>query len=432
MTPEIATLSSNADWHGPGVPAAPRRGFQPRILLWSLVFPVKRHRISPTVPGVFLMFLALGIGSAAYNTASNILFITLSLLLACLLLSGLLSWFNFSGVCWRLSPLGPWRAGHEAIVAVEIQNRKHWLPTYSLWFEMATQPRHPAVPEKPGAELRMRDILAASEKIVTRGKVFVRDRLESNGAATIEWPVKPTQRGEAVVELVAVSSLFPFGFLKKSIGVALKQTVLVWPAQISYQWTGAAAAHAGSQGLRTARAGRGDDLLALRNYTQGDSHRLIHWKASARLGHLMIRQFAAESHDGYTLRLDTPAEVWTRPEQFELLCSFAATLAEDLFAGGRLRGISVNGNALIETRRIRDLEALLDELASLQLPPLDDSPVVQKSMSSTRQTLSPDPVAPTRGGSRSIKFSNKNVITFAPEGARGVAAYVDGHQAATA
>jgi uncharacterized protein (DUF58 family) len=243
--------------------------------------------------------------------------------------------------------------------------------------------------------------------------------------------VKPTQRGEAVVELVAVGSLFPFGFLKKNIGVAVKQTVLVWPAQISYQWTGAAAAHAGSQGLRTARAGRGDDLLALRNYAQGDSHRLIHWKASARLGHLMIRQFAAESHDGYTLRLDTPAEVWTRPEQFELLCSFAATLAEDLFASGRLRGISVNGQALIETRRIRDLEALLDELARLQLPTLVDTGDSKNGSFGKGQPL-PKATGPTNEGSRTLKRSHKNVITFAPEGARGVAAYVDGHQAATA
>ena len=153
---------------------------------------------------------------------------------------------------------------------------------------------------------------------------------------SLDWLVKPvTQRGEAVVELVTVGSLFPFGFLKKNIGLALRESVLVWPAQISYQWTGASAVHSGSQGQRTARAGRGDDLLALRNYAQGDSHRLIHWKASARLGHLMIRQFAAESHDGYMLRLDTPAAVWSRPEQFELLCSFVATMAEDLFAGAR-------------------------------------------------------------------------------------------------
>jgi uncharacterized protein (DUF58 family) len=209
------------------------------------------------------------------------------------------------------------------------------------------------------------------------------------------------------VELSAVGSLFPFGFLRKNIGTALKHTVLVWPAQVAYQWTGASSDHAGSSGQRTARAGTGDDLLALRKYERGDSHRLIHWKASARLGQLMIRQFAAESHDGYILRIDTPAAVWTRPEQFELLCSFAGTLAEDLYASGRLRGVVLNHGPLIETRRIRDLEVLLDALATLQ------------------------PVEAAAAGSRE-NGTTKNVITFAPEGARGVCAYVDGRQTASA
>src|SRR5690606_5016601 len=87
--------SPSLDWSGPGARASERRELTWNRVLWALVFPKKRHRIALTLPGVFLMVLAMGIGTAAYNTASNILFITLSLLLACLLLSGLLSWFNF-------------------------------------------------------------------------------------------------------------------------------------------------------------------------------------------------------------------------------------------------------------------------------------------------------------------------------------------------
>jgi uncharacterized protein (DUF58 family) len=417
MNPATTIITSpSLDWQGPGARDRKRRVFEWRALLWSLVFPPKRHRISLTVPGLFLMVLAVGIGTAAYNTASNILFITLSLLLACLLLSGLLSWFNFMGICWRVRPQGPWRAGHETLVTVEVENRKAWLPTYSLWFELATQPRQMPAPDKPEKEMKMKEILAAAEKYVTRGQIFLRERLEPRGAASLDWGVKPTRRGEAVVELGAVGSLFPFGFLRKNIGTALKHTVLVWPAQVEYQWTGAKAAHAGSSGQRTARAGIGNDLLALRKYEMGDSHRLIHWKASARLGQLMIRQFAAESHDGYLLRFDTPAEVWTRPEQFELLCSFVGTLAEDLYATGRLRGIMINGGPLLETRRIRDLEALLDELA-----------LVQPVKTTGARATSPA----SRAGVGAAPII-RNVITFSPAGARGVIAHVDGHQTASA
>lgn len=410
-------------WQGPGAREQRRPAFSWQALLWRLVFPPRRHRIGLTVPGLFLMATAMGIGTAAYNTASNILFITLSLLLACLLLSGLLSWFNFTGVCWRLRQQGPWRAGHEALVTVEVQNRKRWLPTYSLWFELSTQPRQAPDPAKPEKDMKIREILAAIENVVTRGRVPLKERLEPQGEARLEWVVQPKQRGENLLVLDAVGSLFPFGFLKKNIGIALKRTVLVWPAQITYQWNGAGAARAGAQGQRTSRSGAGEDLLALRKYTQGDSHRLIHWKASARLGRMMVRQFAAESQDGFLIRLDTPADLWTRPEQFELLCSLAGSLAEDLFAAGQLHGACVNGGPFLDMRRLRDLEAFLDALARVQ-------PVMNPAVGGVPSPRMDDPM--TGGGTRPTRGATKNIITFAPEGERGVTTYVDGQPAASA
>ena len=402
-----SAVTSSSVWHGPGAPDRARRGFEWKVLLWSLIFPPKRHRISITIPGVFLMGLSMGIGTAAYNTASNILFITLSLLLACLLLSGLLSWFNFMGVSWRLPPAGPWRAGHDTLIPVQVKNEKKWLPSYGLWFDFSTHPQSTPTDEPKEADISVREVLKAFEKTFTRGRVSLRERLEPGGEATLEWGYKPMRRGAALLELVAVGSLFPFGFLRKNIGTGLRQTVLVWPAQIEYLWRNSTAAQSGlQQGRRTVRAGSGEDLLALRRYAQGDSHRLIHWKASARLGQMMVRQFAAESRDGFTLRLDTPASLWARPEQFELLCSFAGTLAEDLFATGRLQGVSINGGGVRDILKVRDVEAFLDDLARLQ-------PLIAAE-------------SPAEPG------STRNVITFAPEGARGVTAYVDGNPTASA
>ncbi|MBI2511324.1 MAG: DUF58 domain-containing protein [Opitutae bacterium] len=452
----VISSPSPADWSGPGAPDRARRVFSWQTLVWSLVFPPKRHRIGVTLPGIFLIGLAMGIGTAAYNTASNILFITLSLLLACLLLSGLMSWFNFMGLCWRLRPTAAWRAGHETIVTVEVKNTKRWLPTYGLWFDLATHPR--AKESDPGPDLskeRVREILAAAEKAVTRGRVFLRERIEPGADLTLEWVHKPEQRGEHVLELAAIGSFFPFGFLRKSVGTGLRRAVLVWPAQIEYQWRGAAAATGGAEGVRSVRAGAGEDLLALRRYQSGDSHRLVHWKASARLGQLMVRQFAAESPEGYALCVEAAAELWTRAEQFETLCRFAATLAEDLFADGRLRGVSVNGQ-WVDTRRLRDVEAVLDLLAVAEpvgrgLPTLPRTSVdLRDTAGSGEPTLHPlaagrasrpdEPRATERlvgddspyraGGDR--RDVSRNLITFAPEGARGVTAYVDGVPTASA
>ncbi|MBM3854683.1 MAG: DUF58 domain-containing protein, partial [Verrucomicrobia bacterium] len=160
-------------------------------------------------------------------------------------------------------------------------------------------------------------------------------------------------------------------------------------------------------GERVPRAGTGGDLLALRRYRPGDSHRLIHWKASARSRTLLVRQFAAESAEGYSMWLRTEEAVWPRPEQFELLIGFVATLAEDLFRGGQLRDVAIDAEPPRPVRRVHDLEMLLDRLAEVR------------------------PAAQVAAPAAEAMVARLNLMTFAPEGTRGVAALVDGRKAAT-
>jgi len=126
---------------------------------------------------------------------------------------------------------------------------------------------------------------------------------------------------------------------------------------------------------------------------------------------MLVRQFAAERVEGFGLVLDTPADAWPRPEQFELLCSFAGTLAEDLFARGRLHGVQFNGGPWLATRRVRDLEEVLDRLARL--------------------APGANPVAADRAeGPPPVGARHR--ITFVPEGGRSVTALLHGEPAATA
>ena len=403
-------------WGGPGVRGGARRKFRWSALLWALVHPRRGHRIVPTLPGVLLIGLAMGIGTAAYNSSSNILFITLSLLLACLILSGVLSWLNLRGVAWRLRVAGPLRAGHEAIVAVELRNRKAFLPTYGLWFELAARTLDTTAPQRAestvtGRGIDVRAMLAKAEAAVMRGRLALRSRLEPEGDARLEWVCKPERRGLLRVELAGVGSLFPFGFLRKEIGTDLSAEAVVWPAPVEYRRHAVVSVRRPAGGERVARAGTGGDLHALRRYAVGDSHRLIHWKASARTQTLLVRQFAAESAEGFALWLRTDADVWTRPEQFELLVGFCATLTEDLFRAGRLTGVAIDADAPAPVRRVHDVEAFLDRLAVVERRPTGAG--------------TGEKAAGTDGTGR------KNLLTFVPDGVRGVVAMVDGERAAS-
>ena len=398
-------------WMGPGI-RAPRKKFAWSALLWSLVFPQRGHRILPTMPGVVLISLCLGIGTAAYNSSSNILFITLSLLLSCLILSGVLSWLNLRGVKWRLRIAPPLRAGHDTIVVLELRNRKRFLPTYGLEFEFAARPAGAKGANRPESTLRapaaeVRAMLAKAEAGVSHGRIGLGTRLDPEGEGRVEWVFRPERRGRLQIELAAVGSLFPFGFLRKDIGTELHMETVVWPAPVEYSRHALARARQTTGQERIARPGTGGDLLALRRYATGDSHRLIHWKASARTRTLLVRQHAAEAAEGFSLWLRTDADVWPRPEQFELLIRFVATLSEDLFRTNRLLAVALDDEPPLAIRRVHDLELWLDCLAVAQRAPAARPPGER-------------PAARTQ------------LMTFAPDGMRGVAALVGGERAASA
>lgn len=392
-------------WFGPAGAGA-RSPFFWRAVLWAIVYPQRGQRTMPTVPGLILVGLALGIGTAAYNSSSNILFITLSLLLACLVLSGVLSWINFRRVAWRLRSPAPWRVGQEGTVVVEAAKPRARLPSYGLWFEVAARAVEPEERQRAEATLsaggrEVREILARAERSLRRARLPLRGRLEPGEKATIEWEFKPERRGCLRVELVAVGSLFPFGFLRKEIAGGTRFEATVWPARIEYRRIGVAPGRRGPGAERAVRPGTGSDLIALRRYEAGDSHRLIHWKASARTGRLLVRQFAAEVSEGCLLLVDSDAARWPRAVQFETLVSLAATLAEDLFRAGRLAAVALDGESPRPVRSVHDLEEFLDRLAVV----------------APREVESRGPVA---------AIGRRHVITFAPEGQTGVAAWLDG------
>ena len=330
-----------------------------------------------TMTGWCLIIVSFGLGLAAYNTSSNILFLTLSLLLSSLVLSGILSWFNFRKLQWELRAPTHLRVGEVGMTEVDLVNQKVFLPSMAICFRVETE------------------MTEASERL------YMQQALSAGESCKLEWTFVPLQRGYFELRLSGVQSQFPFGFLEKTVGSDSEASVLVWPARIDYSFQAAPGGQRISAGVSRKSAGLGNDLLNIRPYARGDPPRLVHWKATARMRRLMIRQLAQEGESGYHLQLDPDASRWS-PKQFEVLCSLACSLADDLFHLGRLESVVIGDADRMPVRTIHELHDFFDQLARIER---------------------------REGSMESNSYVRTNRLTFRPCGESGIAIYVDANQA---
>jgi uncharacterized protein (DUF58 family) len=348
------------------------------LFLRQLV-PTRVHRTKLTVIGWMLIIVALGIGSAAYNTGSNILFMTLSLLLSSLVLSGILSLINFKKLEWTLKTPAHLQVGEVGLVEIDLTNRKSVFPSMSLCFR-----------------------LGSSDEEKSRG-LYLQNALGAKESTRVEWTFTPLKRGACRIYLEGVESKFPFGFLYKFFGDSQEEKVLVWPSRIDYRFAPQVQGRRFLSGVSRRVSGLGSDLLNIREYRPGDPPKWIHWKASARLNKLMIRQLAQEGEGGFHLEIDPDRDLWSGA-QFEALCSLACSLAEDLFHAGRLQTVHIIGRDTVAVRSMRELHDVFDALAEL------------------RPSL-------RTGTKKSYPVGRKNRVSFRPMSNHQVAIYVDDLQA---
>ncbi|HKT47448.1 MAG TPA: DUF58 domain-containing protein, partial [Candidatus Acidoferrales bacterium] len=229
------------------------------------------------IGGVMLVSLA------ALNTGNNLLFLILASLIAVILMSGFLSWITLSGLNLRLELPEHIFAGQTVRSVVELENEKITLPSFSLRVE--------GVKPKKGATAAMLDTPVYFP--------YIRKQDRESQSVPMTFP----KRGLYSQEAFRIVTRFPFGFLQKARRMDLKTEALVCP---SVEPTDDLRdVLPGLQGaIESSMKGPGQDLYALRDYVATDSVRHVHWKASARTGSLMVREFTRDDDCRVLLVLD--------------------------------------------------------------------------------------------------------------------------------
>ncbi len=245
------------------------------------VSPRWRIRMPLTKQGALFLLLLAVVGVTALYSGNNLIYLTLSAMLATLMISELVSRLTLASLNLRFASPDHIFAGQPALARVTVRNTKRRFPSYSLRLTS------PSARGKPGLEIERvyLPLLSAGERVATTARVEV------------------AQRGRYQDQVVELGTAFPFGFVERRMVLTLPEPITVYPAvEMGPE------AEEILRNLEKQESGRsiGDshDLYRIREAQPGDTARFLDWKAAARNGGLWVREYAREERRRVWVRFD--------------------------------------------------------------------------------------------------------------------------------
>jgi len=299
--------------------------------------------LRPTRAGWIFFFITLCVGFAALNTGNNLLYLVLSLMLAFLVLSGVLSESALRGIEVTRRLPRELVAGTPARVGIEIRNHQARIPSFAVAVEDCA---------RSGPHSRL-------DKDPAVGRCFAL-RVEAGGVETRHYRLRPERRGSIEFSGIRVVTRYPFGLFSKSRSIPLETRCWVYPP-LGHRVAPAARRAHDEEGERPTREQpEGADVVGVRDYRSGDRLRRIHWRSSLRRGCLLVRD--QQAHEGGQVEVRLRTRDVAADDVFEAgvaraASKVAAALEQGLEVGLRTDSIAI-GAAAGRRQRRRLLETL--------------------------------------------------------------------------
>lgn len=248
------------------------------------VFTGLRRRLRPprrlkfTREGKFFVGITLGVGFAAINTANNLLYLLLGMLLALIVVSGIMSELSLRDLTVvRRLPLRA-QVGRAHLVEIEVFNHKSRVPSYAIEVE---------------------DLRAAQP--ADKRCFFL--KISPKSAQVAAYRRTPTRRGRDVHVGFRIATRFPFGLFEKSREVPADGELVIYPAVDPVRLPPPPAGRSPG-GESVVGRGHGEEFLGLKLMRPGEDPRDIHWRKTASTGQMVMRERARETRPDVVLRLD--------------------------------------------------------------------------------------------------------------------------------
>jgi uncharacterized protein (DUF58 family) len=301
------------------------------------------RRLKFTREGKFFVGITLGVGFAAVNTANNLLYLLLGLLLSLIVVSGIMSELSLQGltVVRRLPSRS--QVGRPHLVEIEVFNHKRRVPSYAIEVE----------------DLRARQ--PADKRCF-----FL--KISPNSAQVAAYRRTPLRRGRDVHVGFRIATRFPFGLFEKSREVTAAGELIIYPAVDPVQLPPARTGRAPGT-AHVFERGHGEDFLGLKLMRTGDDPRDIHWRKSAAVGQPVMRERARETQPDVLLNLDTlsptnPPDDWSAI--FERRIRDLASRAIAHLKRGDSVAVRTSSGAVTRANRMVGADPLLRYLALIE------------------------------------------------------------------
>jgi uncharacterized protein (DUF58 family) len=222
---------------------------------------------------------------------------------------------------------------------------------------------------------------------------FVVERLASGATAALRYRLHGGRRGRFPLGPLRLRLVDPFGLVLRTAAGTDTAALLVVPRVRALDGSGglAGVGGKGGEGSRRSIAVHGEDDVSTREYRHGDDLRMVHWRATARTGELMVRLEERPWRSAATLLLDsrtsahltggrgvrgTAADPAPPADTLEWLVEAAASIGTHLLQRGAGLRVVTDGGDLTGPAARGGLDAgeLLDRLGELspsRLPRLD-------------------------------------------------------------
>jgi len=295
-------------------------------------------RLQPTREGKRFILIIAVLTLAALNTGNNLMYLILSMLLSMGFLSLIIPIVNLKGLSISLKIDEPIFADTPTLVKLKLINHKRF-PSFSL---------------------------KISTDIFKNNEEFYVKKIAPYGETLIQKQLCLKKRGIYNLTSVRIITSFPFIFFQFIDIHTYEKQIIVYPKlididDISAQWSSTTVLSA------SIKSSSGDYPHSLRKYIEGDPIKYIHWKASAKLDTLMVKEFYKEKTQRVSVVLDNGSS--TTEELFERAVSICASVLVELFNMGIPFRLITMEKAFPYGTGMSHLMLQMDWLATVKLKP---------------------------------------------------------------